>query len=129
MSLHSHYWIGALLTLSLASGQMNTGEISGSVRDSSGGVLPGAIIVAQWTETAQKFSTVANSSGEYLLPRIPVGIYSLSAGAANFKQSTLTKFDVHAGDRLRRDFVLELGDRTEIVTVQFETPLQMESAE
>src|SRR5580700_10568553 len=117
----------ALLGLWLASGQMNTGEISGSVQDPSGSVLPGATIVAQQAETAQKFTAVTNSSGEYLFPQLPVGVYSLSATATNFKQSTLPRFDVHASDRLRRDFTLQLGDRTEVVTVQIETGnVQME---
>ena len=109
---------------------MNTGEISGSVRDPSGSALPGATTVAQQAETAQEFTAVSNSSGEYLFPQLPVGVYSLSVTAPNFKQSTLPRFDVHAGDRLRRDFALQLGERSEVVTVQIETGnVQMESAE
>ena len=105
----------ALLGLWLASGQMNTGEICGSVQDPSGSVLPGETIVAQQAETAQKFTAVTNGSGEYLFPQLPVGVYSLSATATNFRRSLLPRFDVHASDRLRRDFILQLGDRTEVL--------------
>ena len=66
-------------------GQMNTGEISGSVQDLSGGVLPDARIVAQHTETGQKFTAVSNSSGEYLLAQLPVGVYSLTVSATQFQ--------------------------------------------
>ena len=68
-----------LLAGSLAWAQMNTGEISGNVQDPSGSVFPGARIVAQRTETGQKFTAVSNSAGEYLFPQLPVGVYSLLA--------------------------------------------------
>ena len=64
-----------------AFGQMNTGEISGSVQDASKGLLPGAMIVAQHLETGQKFTATANTSGEYLSPQLPVGVYSLTVSA------------------------------------------------
>ncbi len=105
---------------------MNTGEISGSVQDLSGGVLPGATVVAQQAATGQKFTTVSNNAGEYLFAQLPVGAYSLSVSAVDFKQTVLGALDVHAGDRLRKDFTLQLGERSEVVTVEVEggrTPL------
>jgi len=114
----------------LAFGQMNTGEISGSEQDVSNSALPGATIVAQHSDTGQKFTAVSNSSGEYLFPQLPVGVYSISVSATNFRQSALSRIEVHAGDRLRRDFTLEIGARTEVVTVQVEAgSAQLESAE
>ncbi|HXA67258.1 MAG TPA: carboxypeptidase regulatory-like domain-containing protein [Bryobacteraceae bacterium] len=124
------YCVALTLVLSLASGQMNTGEMSGRVLDPSGSVLPGASVVAQQAETAEKFTAVTNGSGEYLFPQLPVGVFSVTVTATNFKQSTLPRLDVHASDRLRRDFTLQLGDRTDIVTVQIEPGnVQTESAE
>ncbi|HYL15902.1 MAG TPA: carboxypeptidase regulatory-like domain-containing protein [Terriglobales bacterium] len=111
-----------------ALGQMNTGEISGRVQDPTSSALPGATIVAQHLETGQKFTTVSNSSGEYLFAQLPVGPYSFTANATDFKQSALPRIDVHASDRLRRDFTLELGARTEVVTVEA-GGVQLESAE
>src|SRR5271166_2224464 len=120
----------AVLGAALAFGQMNTGEISGSVQDLSNSALPGATVVAQHSGTGQKFTAVSNSSGEFLLPQLPVGAYTLSVSATNFKQSALPRIEVHAGDRLRHDFTLEIGARTEVVTVQVEaSSAQLESAE
>jgi hypothetical protein len=111
-------------------GQMNTGEISGNVRDLSNSVLPGATVVAQQAETRQTFTTVSNNSGEYLFAQLPLGVYSMSVSSPNFKQSALPRIEVHASDRLRRDFTLELGDRTEVVTVLADArSVQLESAE
>jgi hypothetical protein len=57
-------------------------------------------------------------------------VYSLTISAPNFKQSTLARLEIHASDRLRRDFTLEIGARTEVVTVQVEgSRVQLESAE
>ena len=119
-----------LLLASAAFAQMNTGELSGSVQDRSGGVLPGATVVAEHLATGQKFSAIANSAGEYLLPQLPVGLYSLTAAATDFKQSTLPRLEIHASDRQRRDFTLEVGNRTEVVTILAdETDVQLSSAE
>jgi len=114
----------------VASGQMNAGELSGSVQDASKGLLPGAMIVAQHLETGQRFTATANSSGEYLLAQLPVGVYSLTVSAADFKQSVLPRLEIHASGRLRRDFTLEVGSRTDVVTVLAEDGgVQLASAE
>src|SRR5712692_2865281 len=111
------------------SGQMNTGEISGRVQDLSGSVLPGATIVAEQATTGKKFDAVSNSSGEYLFAQLPIGLYVLTASATDFKRSALRGIEVHANDRLRRDFILQVGDRTEVVTVVGDAGVQLEAAE
>ncbi len=98
-------------------GQMNTGEISGSVQDLSGGVLPNARIVAHHIATGQDFPGVSNRSGEYSLVQLPAGLYSLNVSASNFKQALLPNLEIHASDRLRYNFTLEVGERTDVVTI------------
>lgn len=65
-----------LLSGFAALGQMNTGEISGSIQDRTNSMLPGATIIAEQAETGHKFTAVSNSSGEYLFTQLPVGVYS-----------------------------------------------------
>jgi len=114
----------------VAFGQINTGELSGSVQDASKGLLPGAMIVAQHLETGQKFTASANTAGEYLLPQLPIGAYSVTVSAADFKQSVLPRVEIHASARLRRDFILEVGNRTDVVTVRADDgSVQLASAE
>ena len=115
--MRSVFLLTLVLCGSAAFGQMNTGELSGSVQDASKAVLPGAMIVAQHLETGQKFTAAANESGEYLLPQLPVGVYSLTVSAADFKQAVLPRVEIHASTRLRRDFTLEVGSKTDVVTV------------
>src|SRR3981081_3586002 len=124
------HWAVALLVTKVALAQMNTGQIAGIVQDPSGAILPGATILAQHSETQQKFTAVSNNAGEYLFPQLAAGTYSLKASAANFKQSMAPKGERHAGDRLRRDFPLEVGDATEVLEVRAGAGgVQLESAE
>ncbi len=111
-------------------GQMNTGEISGSVRDALGGALPGATVVAERAKTGQKFTTTSNGSGQYLLTQLPIGTYSLKVNAQNFKQAILSNVEVHVGDSLRHDFTVQIGNANETVVVEAGTgEVQPESAE
>src|SRR5436309_16099548 len=90
--------------------QMNTGQVSGTVQDALGGVLPGATVVAEQTQTGQKFTALSNSAGQYLLAQLPIGTYTLKVSAQSFKQSILSNVEVHIGDALRHDFTVEVGD-------------------
>ncbi|PWT99866.1 MAG: hypothetical protein C5B51_26305 [Terriglobia bacterium] len=112
-----------------ALGQMNTGEVTGSVHDPSGASLPGATITLRELSTGQKLSANSNNSGEYLLAQVPVGVYALTAVAENFKQSTVPRLEIHAGARLRHEFILEVGDSTQVLTVEADPGgVQLDSA-
>ena len=62
----------------LAVAQTNTGEISGVVRDSQGGVLPGAVVIARHIETDTLIERVTDEDGYYLLPSLRVGRYAIT---------------------------------------------------
>ncbi len=109
--------VGLVILAGSALAQFNTGEISGSVKDALGGVLAGATIIAVRPATGVKYTAVTNSAGEYLLAQLPAGEYSLTAGEDGFKQAVLPAVEVHAGDKLRREFSLEIGAHNDVVTV------------
>ncbi len=114
-----HLRLGALLLgAAIASAQMNTGEVSGSVRDPSGAVLPNASLVAEFPPTGQKFTTASNGAGEYLLAQLPVGEYSLTASAPGFKLASLGRIEIHAGAKLQQNVTLEVGGASETMTVE-----------
>ena len=56
-----------------------TAQISGTVKDPSGAVLPGAEVTATQTETGIARMTVSNETGAYVLPNLPIGPYKLEA--------------------------------------------------
>jgi hypothetical protein len=128
--MHLRFSFALIICEAIALGQMNTGEIAGGVQDPSGAVLPGTALVAEQAETGQKFNAISNNSGEYLFGRLPVGVYSITASAPNFKRSALSKIELHAGERLRYDFTLQVGDAVEELTVQGDpVGLQLDTAE
>ena len=122
-----------VLTLSLAGvpvfSQMNTGEIDGTVRDPAGAVVAGATVEAVETGTRLKYSTKTNEAGEYLLAQLAVGQYNLTVTTPGFKQIVQKNVELHAGDRIRQAFALELGEQSEMLTVTESAGLlQTESA-
>jgi hypothetical protein len=73
-----------LLGLALTGGAFaqtssTSGEISGVVADSSGGVLPGVTVTATNTETGQTRIVVTDESGAYTMGLLPPGTYDISA--------------------------------------------------
>jgi hypothetical protein len=95
---------------------MNTAEVGGSIQDATGGALPGVTVTVRHADTHQEYTTVSNGAGEYLFAQLPVGRYSLATTATNFKQA-VERLELHAGDRLRHNIALEVGDSNEVVTI------------
>src|SRR5687767_8094035 len=62
-----------------------TAEISGSVRDQTGAVLPGVEVTATQTDTGIARNTVTNEAGAYLLPNLPTGPYRLEVSLPGFR--------------------------------------------
>jgi len=124
-------FLSVILAFGAAPGfsQMNTGEIDGIVQDPTGAVVLNATITAVEAGTQLKYATKTNASGEYLLAQLPVGQYNLTVNLQGFKQIVQSNVELHAGDRLRQAFTLELGEQSETLTVSV-TPglLQVESA-
>jgi hypothetical protein len=129
--LRSGIFLAGILAFAAVSsfGQMNTAEIDGVVRDPTGAVVPNASVAAVEASTHLEYSTKTNSSGEYLLAQLPVGHYNLTVSLQGFKQISQPNIEVHAGDRLRQAFTLELGEQSETLTVSVMPGLlQVESA-
>ena len=109
---------------------MNTAEITGQVKDPSGAIVPGAMVVATLVATQQKYTAISNDTGQYLLSQLPVGEYTVTINATGFKQALQEHFVLHAADHARFDIVLEVGEVRDVVTVVADPGLlQVESAE
>src|SRR5205823_4085400 len=73
-----------VLTCPLAWAQA-TGQISGTVKDQSGAVLPGVEVTATQTDTGIVRTAVTNESGSYVLPNLPTGPYRVEAALPGFR--------------------------------------------
>jgi hypothetical protein len=109
--------------------QLSTGDIVGTVTDSSGAIIPGAKVVLTNTGTQVQTNAVSNGSGNYLLTFLQPGNYSLRIEAPGFESLVLTNITVSAGDRLRENAGLKVGSVSQTVEVTPDSPLmQRESS-
>ncbi len=108
-------------------GQYTTQEISGTVRDTTGAVVPSAQVSARHVATGQVRSIRTNENGYYVIANLPIGEYELTAEAPGFKKFVKTGVMVPVNARVAVDVTLEVGDVTESVTVAADAVL-VESA-
>jgi hypothetical protein len=107
----------SIFTSTLAWSQA-TAQISGTVRDQSGAVLPGVEIRVTQADTGLSRGTLTNETGSYVLPNLPLGPYRLEAvlpGFRTFLQSGIV-LQVNASPVVNP--VLEVGQVSEQVEVQ-----------
>ena len=100
-----------------------TGQINGSVQDSSGAVLPGAEITATQTDTGVSRMTVSNETGRYVLPNLPVGPYKLEASLPGFRTFSQTGIVLQVNTTPTINITLAVGQVSEQVEVQANTSL------
>src|SRR5262245_34814637 len=103
--------------------QANTGEISGVVRDRSGGVLPGASVIATHEASGTVIERTADGEGRYFLPALRIGEWHIVASLSGFTSETRRGLMLDVGRVLHVEFTLDLQGVTEQVTVSAPTPL------
>src|SRR5260370_19987226 len=93
------------------------GSISGTVKDTSGGVIPGVTVTATNTALGTVFTAMTDGQGFYSLPKLPVGRYELLIRQEGFRPQKRTNLVVDADAALRINATLEVGEQSETVTV------------
>jgi hypothetical protein len=105
-----------LACLPLAQGAV-TGRIAGTVKDSSGGGIPGAMLTATNTEQNTQIKATADAKGDYSFPSLPVGNYEVQCESRGFRTEKRIGVVIDANAAIQLDLTLELAQRTEEVTV------------
>src|SRR5215467_11912943 len=100
-----------------AGAQVTTADIVGKVTDSSGAVVPGAQVTVTNLGTNITRSVVANETADYFVNLLPVGRYSVRIEVPGFKAFTVGELTLVAGDRVRVDAKLEVGQTSETVSI------------
>ncbi len=123
--------LAALLMLyaSQAFGQtITTGDVTGTVTDPTGAVVPGATVTIRDTETNETRTGVTNEVGRYRFTFLKPGHYSVSAASASMNSNT-TEVSLLVGQEPAVDLVLAVKSTTQTVLVTGETPVvQTENA-
>jgi hypothetical protein len=117
----------ALTVLFLAStfaiGQQTTGQISGTLTDSSGAVVANATVIAKNTENGATRTTKSSSTGSYTVTELAPGIYTLTTEAPGFVKTVNEHVVIEVGQSLTLNFSMKTGAANEVVTVTEEAPL------
>ncbi|PYU91072.1 MAG: hypothetical protein DMG08_16245, partial [Acidobacteria bacterium] len=71
------FFLACLLVSTAAHGQVSTASVNGTVRDSTGAVVPGANVLLRGVETGVERPTITNEVGNYLFLNILPGAYTL----------------------------------------------------
>lgn len=129
MSNGIRFCVLGTLAVACLLGQTDRGVITGTVKDASGAVVPGAQVTAVQTSTNTNFKTNTTSAGDFTVPSLPVGTYRVRVDSAGFKSFVATDVEVQPGSTVRVDATLEIGTEQQTVEVVANAQLlQSESA-
>src|SRR6476620_8881873 len=93
------------------------GDITGTVKDPSSAVVPGASVTATNTATNATRSTVSNEAGIYSFPGLVPGLYSVKVELPGFQSVVRNNIELQVQQVARVDFTLAVSATAETVQV------------
>jgi Carboxypeptidase regulatory-like domain len=112
--------LAPLFGFSLCAGAQQA-TVVGTVTDPAGAALPNVTITVTNVESGVARSIQTNTAGQYVVPDLNIGHYSVKAEAPGFKATEQKNVDLQVGDRDRLDFQLQVGEVQETITVEANT--------
>ena len=112
---------GILVLLALSSlgwAQSGRGNVSGTIRDSSGASIPGAQVTVTNTATNEKNTLTTNATGDYTAADVPVGNYTVQASKTGFGPAELKGVTVNSAATARADIMMQVGQSRQMIEVQ-----------
>jgi hypothetical protein len=100
-----------------------TASLKGTVTDSTGAAVPGTKVVVHNQATGVEWQTETNSAGNYLVPGLPVGLYTLEVSRAGFQTYVVTDLRLNVGTTVAQDVQLQIGQITQKVVITGEAPV------
>lgn len=119
-----------LLLTAAAYAQLDNGSITGTLRDSSGAVIPNATVTIRNVATGVKSTLKTNQDGVYQALALIPGTYAVEATASGFGAVKNPAVEVHVQTRAQVDFALKAGSQSETIEVNAAAvALQTQSAD
>ena len=131
---HARVLKSAILTLSFwivvavaifwtpaSSAQALTGDLVGTVTDANGAVIPNAKVTVLNADTQQQRAMTTSSTGDYVFTLLQPGTYTIRVEQKRYKSHEVRGVKLTAGDKMRIDAQLSVGEAAETVTVNADT--------
>jgi len=112
------FWAGSQSALWA---QSTFGTLLGTVKDTSGAVIPDATVVVTNTDEGSSRSVTTDVKGNYELADVKPGHYTVKVSKSGFRTAEVTGLVLTARQTLRADVALSLGAVTQSVTVKGST--------
>ncbi|MGH9674647.1 MAG: carboxypeptidase regulatory-like domain-containing protein, partial [Bryobacteraceae bacterium] len=112
-----------LALASLATAQDARGTLVGRIVDSTGAIVPNTGVRATNVSTGVVAAAKTNESGNYVLPYLIPGTYTVTAEVQGFKRFVRENVQIRVNDRVELNIEMEIGNVSESVEVKAETPL------
>src|ERR1022692_3186312 len=109
------FWLGMLFGVAVLA--QDTGSITGTLRDVTGAVIPGANVALRNSAQGSVYKSISNSDGDYLVAGLPAGRYDLSISIKGFQGYEATEIVLRVAQKARVDVVLVVGQMTSTITV------------
>src|SRR5262245_36907261 len=114
--------VGAIALANAPGASAQEATMSGTVTDSTGGVLPGATVTAVHEASGNTFETVTDERGAFRIP-VRIGVYRITAALSGFATVTRTGLEVLVGQQAVVNLQLAPSALQESVTVTADAPL------
>ena len=112
------FLVGTASLCAYAQGGSTTSMLTGTVVDTSGGVIPGAEITVKNNSTQAEYKTISSENGTFTIPALSAGTYTATVSVPNFKQSVIKDIVLVAAQPSQIRVVMQVGGTSEVVTVQ-----------
>ncbi|MGA9390058.1 MAG: carboxypeptidase regulatory-like domain-containing protein [Candidatus Sulfotelmatobacter sp.] len=93
------------------------GSISGTIKDASDAAIAQAAVSLEDTDTGVRMSATTDARGTYTFPVLSIGHYVLEVNHPGFKPYRRTAITLDANSALLVNIVLQVGERTDAITV------------
>jgi hypothetical protein len=110
--------LGFALATAITGYAQGNAQLTGTVTDPTGAVVPNVTVTATNQATNVTYSTQTTGAGLYRFPALPVGTYAVEIKASGFRAVRVENIVLTAAQVVTEDIRLEVGAITETVTVE-----------
>lgn len=117
MKYFSWVLLWPLFVIAIVVQAQETGSITGTVRDRTGAVIPGAEVTVTSVAQGVARKVTTNSGGDYLVAGLPPGTYDLEISAKGFERFAANGIVLRVSQKARADATLQVGELATEITV------------